>query len=312
DLARTLSIIYLKIGDTYRILKNKRKGITLWISCDEAAALPFFYKKFKKTFTGFQHIEVDLSAFHNGSFPHFIKKALASTGKKKRPVVHLFGLKEVLKSTPKGSDLIATLNFERELVFRDFEFTLVFWTDTASEIQFQQKAPDFWDWLTYKFHFDSPVLTQSHGGSPNSEGFRELPGIASFDLVRREISGALEKREFSKAIQMVEQYEPQTNEDLNKIAQLLNDLALWLSRENIPSNRSKKHPAKARTYDKIGLADTFVHIGAKLIETGKSDDARLHFSKAKKLYKESGLPLPPNFKELLTIVPPSHGSKAKK
>ena len=55
------------------------------------------------------------------------------------------------------------MNFERELLFRSFPFVIVFWSETYSQIRAQKLAPDFWDWLSYKFHFDGTVENVKEG-----------------------------------------------------------------------------------------------------------------------------------------------------
>ena len=69
------------------------------------------------------------------------------------------------------------VNFERELLFRKLPASIIFWGDDDLEIAFQRLAPDFWDWLVYRFRFDA-VLQPDVKRAAESRQFLPVGGEA--------------------------------------------------------------------------------------------------------------------------------------
>ncbi|MFN8396972.1 MAG: hypothetical protein U0176_20265 [Bacteroidia bacterium] len=143
-------------------LAHRSRSTVAWITCDSYRHLRKLVEEFKQRFAEARHFEHRVTEFKENSFPPYFRNHLPAElfdGSEKRSFVHLFGLEQHvgLGNAKPPSRLFEALNFEREVVFGDFPFTTVIWSDTSSQIKAQTLAPDFWDWITEKFHFEAPL-----------------------------------------------------------------------------------------------------------------------------------------------------------
>ena len=81
--------------------------------------------------------------------------AVTDTENDTYPLFHIFGLESLVTADENdpAEAFARELNFERELLFRHLPASVVFWSDEPAQVRVQSLAPDFWDWLVYKFHF---------------------------------------------------------------------------------------------------------------------------------------------------------------
>jgi len=117
------------------------------------------FQKFKDDYAySYHHYKANLDEWQTGSIEVFLRNILPAEAYNEMDppgIVHLFGLDNRIVKID-GQDIppiLATLNFERERLFRALPFHLVFWSQPYSQVRTQRCAPDFWDWLTYKFFF---------------------------------------------------------------------------------------------------------------------------------------------------------------
>jgi tetratricopeptide (TPR) repeat protein len=73
-------------------------------------------------------------------------------------LIHLVNVEYALQTELESGEsvLFPGINFERELIFRDFPCVLILWANRHTYERLRREAPDFWDWVTYTFHFKSP------------------------------------------------------------------------------------------------------------------------------------------------------------
>lgn len=149
------------------VLKGRTTPVIIWITCNSYYRLREIYLEFKQRYPNQHHIEVTLDDFNDSSIPSFLKARLSKekiSDSGANILLHLFGIEKHLgiwESNEQKSKLFQALNFERELLFKTFNFHIIFWSEQYSQIKAQQLAPDFWDWLAYKFHFDAPLTNLS-------------------------------------------------------------------------------------------------------------------------------------------------------
>ncbi len=142
------------------VLRKRQKSTVIWITCDNYPYRQALIKEFINRFNEFEHIKLSLAEFGEKSFIDFFKENLpAQAFDGGKYVVHLTDIETVLlphlKAEKSKEHFLVMLNFEREILF-SFPFFIVFWSTTYAQIAVQQLATDFWDWLTYKFHFTAP------------------------------------------------------------------------------------------------------------------------------------------------------------
>ncbi len=144
-------------------LDHSIRSTIAWITCDSYFHLRTLVAEFKQQFPDNRHFEHRIDKFEENNFPLYFRNHLpaeALDDSIQHAFVHLFGLElhvGIGNSKP-DSRLFEALNFEREILFNELPFITVIWSDTYSQIKAQTLAPDFWDWLTKKFHFDAPDI----------------------------------------------------------------------------------------------------------------------------------------------------------
>jgi len=68
-------------------------------------------------------------------------------------VINVFGIEKFISKHQDDAPIIRQLNFERELLYRQFDCNLIIWSDEYTTQLVSQHANDFWDWMTYEFSF---------------------------------------------------------------------------------------------------------------------------------------------------------------
>ena len=150
-------------------LQHRQTPTVIWISCND-----YFYRKelqerFVREFPAHQHLFASLKDFKENDLESFFKHHLppdAFENSNGRYILHLSEIESQisphLQNEKDKPRFFEVLNFEREIIFSALPFSVVFWSATYTEIEVQQLAPDFWDWLVYKFHFQSPPVEPRH------------------------------------------------------------------------------------------------------------------------------------------------------
>ncbi len=145
------------------VVEKRQKPALLWISCDDFYYRQALLDEFIRRFSKFKHIKLSLKDFKEKSFRDFFKNHISNDvfqQKKSNYIIHLTDIETKvyphLNPKNKANHFTQILNFEREILFNEFPFFIVFWSDTHSQILIQRFAPDFWDWVTYKFEFIAP------------------------------------------------------------------------------------------------------------------------------------------------------------
>ncbi len=140
-----------------RLFERREKPVVVWIGGNSQDVSHNQYNRFRSQFAQkFEHIEVRVDEIAGTSIYRYLQQLLAQNTLS-NPVFHL-------RHIPEGNEaLIFEVNFERELLFRNLPASIIFWGDDRSEIAFQRMAPDFWDWLVYRFHFDAILLADKVG-----------------------------------------------------------------------------------------------------------------------------------------------------
>ncbi len=146
------------------VLKNRQKSATLWISCDNYSFRQELLNEFFIKFPSFSHKQLSLKNFNENNLDSFFNNQLPSkifNQKDNKWIIHLTDIESQifphLNKEGKKGHFMEVLNFEREIIFNKFHFIVVFWSETHTQIQVQNLAADFWDWLTYKFNFIATI-----------------------------------------------------------------------------------------------------------------------------------------------------------
>ena len=147
------------------LLQNRRKPTIIWMSSETFPLQLQSYQTFTQRYKSYQHEALSLESFADSSLERFIGQTTsqeANTSEEGTFMIHLFDLDRQLihRQEEEVPVFLYILNFERELLFRDFNYFLVFWTSPRTQIQVQRHAPDFWDWVAYKFEFLSEVVPE--------------------------------------------------------------------------------------------------------------------------------------------------------
>ena len=132
-----------------RIFDRREKSVVAWIGGDSQEISYKQYHRFRDEYAKkFEHIEVHANQIPGSSVYSHLKRLLEQNTYK-NPLFHIRSLPD------DNQDIIFEINFERELLFRKLPASAIFWGNDRSEIAFQRLAPDFWDWLVYRFHFNA-------------------------------------------------------------------------------------------------------------------------------------------------------------
>ncbi|HYF31390.1 MAG TPA: tetratricopeptide repeat protein [Chitinophagaceae bacterium] len=121
------------------------------------------YRFLKDHLHEYNFYDLDLTPYHYTSLFKALQERLPAKILKSSPVeflVNITGLEHSVYKTSDGkveySELIAQLNFERELLFRQ-PFIVILWIGRDFDNELRKKAPDFMHWLSKRFVFDEEV-----------------------------------------------------------------------------------------------------------------------------------------------------------
>jgi hypothetical protein len=140
------------------LLRQRKRPTILWVSCDTYPNRQATFEEMKRRLTPqFQPhaLSLETSAM---SLTRYLQERLPAEVLASEPgqwMVHLFDLEGQLaqRGEEEGAGLMASLNFERETLFRSFPFILVIWATPLATRRVQREAPDFWDWIANRFEF---------------------------------------------------------------------------------------------------------------------------------------------------------------
>jgi tetratricopeptide (TPR) repeat protein len=142
-------------------LKERSSPALVFITTDTLSKQKEVYDKLQNTLP-YKFSDIDLSGKEVVSLVQEFRRDMPKevfSSDKIEYVINVFGLEHAIVSEIEGelklNKLIPEINFERELLFRDFPCIIIFWTDKPTIKQLQKQAGDFWDWVTYDFEFES-------------------------------------------------------------------------------------------------------------------------------------------------------------
>ena len=135
------------------------------------------YQIVQQNIPDYQHLKEDVAPDEITSLHRYLNENLPEKILKAQQVnhiIHVFNLSSSLVTYDKTKDriipskMLDQLNFERELLFRDFPFIILVWLDKAHKQTFAREAPDLWDWITYIFEFKTPESERVYEGTAYS------------------------------------------------------------------------------------------------------------------------------------------------
>ena len=138
-----------------RLFTQRDKPVVAWISSNSQLLLQQNYQNFCQQYANkYSHLLVNANALDGGSVFQELQKRLSQ-----QIATNVMFHIQHLADSPE--QLVFEVNFEREQLFRNLQASIIFWSDEYSEILWQRWAPDFWDWLVYRFHFEAELPTQA-------------------------------------------------------------------------------------------------------------------------------------------------------
>jgi len=145
------------------VLRNRHKPTVVLITYDTPQKRGEIHQQLRESLAGSQFNPLNLESVSVTSLVETFKQKLSRDFLEKADpscIVNVFGLENSLIELKDGrlqqSSLISSMNFERELFFREMPFTTIIWTDRYFLQQLGQSAPDLWGWITYVFEFSTP------------------------------------------------------------------------------------------------------------------------------------------------------------
>lgn len=144
-------------------LKKRNKGAVAILIYETENYRKYLYQNLKEKLPEYENYDIDIAEKVVTSLHRYLKEVLPAAITQTtsiRHLVHIFHVAKHLLTFEQGeiktSSFTQQLNFERELLFRDIPCILLFWMDKNTFIQLQKAAPDFTDWITYIFDFQTP------------------------------------------------------------------------------------------------------------------------------------------------------------
>jgi len=151
------------------VLTERDEPTVIVITCDSTSIREEIYNNLSKSaaqykFYDLNIVERNVSSLYRefvNNLPDYISKS-----KPAEYIVNVFGIENSLFTFKDGilkdSPLIAELNFERELFFRDVPFVSIIWMDPYTKNKLKNEAKDLWDWLTFTFDFKDQLAGFDH------------------------------------------------------------------------------------------------------------------------------------------------------
>ncbi len=142
-------------------LENRNKSTLAVISFDHDETKTDIYGKMIKNFPQYRFFDADMSAKSIVSLQRALKENLPESvllSRSAEYIVNVFGLENSIfvlngAGNLKQSQMISELNFEREILFREFPFVIILWLNQDIVKKLRKEAQDLWDWINYHFEF---------------------------------------------------------------------------------------------------------------------------------------------------------------
>jgi hypothetical protein len=134
------------------VLEKRDKPTIIVIGFNSYLVQKKTYKKFKFFLKKYKFYDLNLSGENLVSLNQvFLKKLPESVLKSNQAeyIVNIFGMEKKIKE----SAFIRQMNFERDVLFQNFPFIIIIWTDEYTIDKLKKEAKDFWDWVSYCFEF---------------------------------------------------------------------------------------------------------------------------------------------------------------
>ena len=159
-------------------LSNRSRPILMVISTDTHGLRKEIEAYIKEHLNATKFHTLDLSAIQVDSLYKALQEHVPAPILQSSPLeymVHITGLENSLLISHDGqikaSQLLAQINFERELLFRSFPFSMILWANDAFVDYLYSDAQDFSSWLSYCFRFkdgkeESPEDIPKERGEP--------------------------------------------------------------------------------------------------------------------------------------------------
>jgi len=158
------------------VLEERDKPTLIVIGFDTYAARKRIHEQIIQKFSNYKFYDLDIStqsvvSLHKAFLTNLPESVL--TSKSGEYIVNVFGLENSLFTIHGNeiieSPLIRQLNFEREILFREFPFITIIWSDSYTVTALKKKAKDLWDWISYQFEFKTESEEQENIYSPNRD-----------------------------------------------------------------------------------------------------------------------------------------------
>ena len=262
-------------------LKERQTGTFELIFFDTNHYKDIIFEKVCQQTPQYKHIQLDVGPYEITSLHRHLKENLPTEilqAKQINHIVHIFNLSSSFVTYIKEQDvlfpsqMLKQLNFERELLFRDFPFVILVWLHFTFKLTFAREAPDLSDWITYTFEFKTPPSERIFQGEAFSA---PIPEISAASLQR---------------IQNLQERIHMTNQNFAKNKHLLEKRSLYnlLAREYI---ETKSHKKAIEVYDKILELEQLIGGNPRftveiLLKIGESNLALGNFQVAEQYFKQ--------------------------
>jgi tetratricopeptide (TPR) repeat protein len=242
-----------------------------WITCDSFRHVQTLLATFRAHFPDAQHLEHRIVDFKGSNFTQYFQNKLPEEFMRpssNAKFLHVMGLESHvgIGLAQPSSGLFDALNLEREIMFLRFPFNIVFWTDSYSQIKAQTLAPDFWDWLTDKFHFEAPE-----------------------DIAKAELEWMREEKEYVQPEKRAELYH-QISQQIGKLDSYEGHERLSLLEAIADNFQALQEYDKAAYYreEVLNMLDLLLpqQVAWHLGELGRAYQVLGHWAEAEKAYQE--------------------------
>ncbi len=139
------------------VLEERDKPTFIVIGFNSYAIQNRVFKKLHQTISKYRFYTLDLSAKQITSLNQAFRSELPLEILNSTPVeyiVDVLGLEKSLFPIDKENTLLSELNFERDVLFQQFPFVTILWTDFSTVRRLKTEARDLWDWISYYYEFD--------------------------------------------------------------------------------------------------------------------------------------------------------------
>ena len=140
-------------------LQNRSKSTLVSVTFESPGQGRALRARLARELPDYRCHELDLSAVQVTSLYGVLRERVPEEILHSAPgqsIVHVLGLENSLhtrEGRPRESTLLAQLNMERELLFRDFPFVLIIWSDAYIWKKIGREAQDLRSWITYAYRF---------------------------------------------------------------------------------------------------------------------------------------------------------------